>query len=108
VLGLSIIMEESGQSIDVVTLPLRLGPHGLRFLDQFPSAFGLLSTRTAPQLMIAADGLSPIGHGALRILLRHLLELMVGNVIFKGMQQSHAPLKRLLHRSGTGGRERDR
>jgi len=43
----------------------------------------------------------------LRIALRHLLKLMLGNLVFKRVQQGHAPLKGFLHRRRTGSRKRD-
>ena len=97
VIHFAVLAIKSAESFDVIAFALRSCADCASLLKQVPAALQIYSIRPAPKLVIQAHGLSPVGHCALWIVFRNLLELLVRFVVPEGMQQRNASLEWLLH-----------
>src|SRR5207247_5735951 len=107
VIHFAVLAIKSAESFDVIAFARSVRANCVSFLQQVPAALQIDSIRPAPKLVIQAHGLPPVGHCALWIVFRNLLELLVSFVVPEGMQQRNAALKRLLDVWCTRGGERN-
>jgi hypothetical protein len=98
---------EDGERLDIVSFAssgsIQIAGGGEKIGAALEIGFG----RVFPKLVIKAHGLTPVGHGALLVVLSDGLKFVVGFLVLEGVEKSYPARERVLNGGGARGGERN-